>query len=167
LNDCSSLQLPLDSDKLQKFSEFLRTGAEYTKFFCWIVTDSAELSWSYDRSPKFYDGIFKVEDYQVLFFLKMEGKEEITMDNIETCIMQGMIDRDPLDNLLQKMNTEYCPKLLGENKWPEGVKKEFANNLHRFMCNLTEACHKRVGRTQLYIPNEDLHDVEAAAKEKD
>jgi dynein heavy chain len=97
----------------------------------------------------------------------MEGKEEITMDNIETCIMQGMIDRDPLNNLLQKMNTEYCPKLLGEGSWPEGVKKEFANNLHRFMCNLTEACHERVGRTQLYIPNEDLHDVEAAAKEKD
>jgi dynein heavy chain len=97
----------------------------------------------------------------------MAGKEEITMDNIEQCIMQGMIDRDPLNNLLQKMNDEYCPKLLGENDWPEGVKKEFATNLHKFMCNLTEACHKRVGRTQLYIPTEDLHDVEAAAKEKD
>ena len=35
------------------------------------------------------------------------------------------------------------------------------------MCTLTEACHKRIGRTQLYIPNEDLHDIEAAAKEKD
>jgi dynein heavy chain len=65
------------------------------------------------------------------------------------------------------MNDEYCPKLLGEGTWPDGVKKEFATNLHKFMCNLTEACHKRVGRTQLYIPTEDLHDVEAAAKEKD
>lgn len=97
----------------------------------------------------------------------MSGKEEIDMNNIEQCIMPGMIDRDPLNNLLEKMNVEYCPKLLGENEWPEGVKKEFAQNLHKFMCNLTDACHKRVGRTQLYIPNEDLHDIEAAAKEKD
>jgi dynein heavy chain len=89
------------------------------------------------------------------------------MDNIAKHVMTGMIDRDPLDDLLNKMNMEYCPKLLGENDWPDGVKKEFATNLHKFMCILTEAGHKRVGRTQLYIPNEDLHDVEAAAKEKD
>jgi hypothetical protein len=31
----------------------------------------------------FLDGNFKPEDYQVLFYLKMAGKEEITMENIE------------------------------------------------------------------------------------
>jgi len=156
----------LTNDKLQKFHEFLN-NADYTKFFCWIELGSGVLSWSFDRAPKFYGGEIKVEDYQVIFYLKMSGKEEIFMDNIDMCIMPGMIDRDPLNNLLEKMNMEYCPKLLGENKWPDSVKKEFATNLHKFMCNLTEACHKRVGRTQLYIPTEDLHDVEAAAKEKD
>ena len=83
-------------------------------------------------------------------------------------VMIGMIDRDPLDDLLGKMQREYCPKLLGENDWPDGVKKEFATNLHKFMCTLTEASHKRQGRTQLYIPiSEELHDIEAAAREKD
>jgi dynein heavy chain, axonemal len=82
--------------------------------------------------------------------------------------MTGMIDRDPLDDLLTKMQSEYCPKLLGENDWPDGVKKEFATNLHKFMCTITEASHKRLGRTQLYIPiSEELHDLEAAAREKD
>jgi dynein heavy chain, axonemal len=36
------------------------------------------------------------------------------------------------------------------------------------MCTITEASHKRLGRTQLYIPiSEELHDLEAAAREKD
>lgn len=31
------------------------------------------------------------------------------------------------------------PKLLGENDWPDGVKKEFVANLHKFMATITEA----------------------------
>ena len=89
------------------------------------------------------------------------------MDNVKSHIVTGMIDRDPMTDLLTKMNNEFCPKLLGESDWPDGVKKDFANNLHKFMCTLTETCHKRAGRTQLYIPNEDLRNIEAAAKEKD
>jgi hypothetical protein len=86
------------------------------------------------------------------------------MDNIHQCVMTQMIDRDPLNDLLGKMTQDFCPRLLGENEWPDGVKKEFATNLHMFMCRVTEAAHKRVGRTQLYIPiAEELHDIEASA----
>jgi dynein heavy chain len=35
------------------------------------------------------------------------------------------------------------------------------------MAALTEASHASKGRTTLYIPNEDLSDPEAAAKDKD
>jgi hypothetical protein len=53
LNDASNLSQPLDRDKLQKFSEFLK-NCDYTKFFCWIEVGTTELSWSFDRAPKFY-----------------------------------------------------------------------------------------------------------------
>jgi len=72
-----------------------------------------------------------------------------------------------LDDLLNQMNAEYLPKLLAEKNWPEGVKKEFVAQLHKFMAALTEASHASMGRTTLYIPNEDLSDIEAAAKDKD
>lgn len=39
--------------------------------------------------------------------------------------MVGVVDGDPLDDILNKMNAEYLPKLLAEKGWPEGVKKEF------------------------------------------
>ena len=65
------------------------------------------------------------------------------------------------------MNNDYAPKLLGENDWPEGVKKEFVANLHHFMANITETSYNAKGKTYLYIPNEDLTDVDTAIKDKD
>jgi hypothetical protein len=135
----------LTNDKLQKFADFL-DNTDYKKFFCWIELNSDELSWSFDKAPRFYGGDIKPEDYQVVFYLKLSG-EKVTESNMQRVVMTGMIDRDPLDDLLAKMKQEYCPKLLGENDWPDGVKKEFATNLHKFMCTLTEASHKRRGKT--------------------
>lgn len=74
---------------------------------------------------------------------------------------------DPLQDLLEKMNSEYVKKLLQENEWPDGVKKEFIKNLHSFMAYLNETTHIARGQTYLYIPDEDLTDVEAAVKDKD
>jgi dynein heavy chain len=47
------------------------------------------------------------------------------------------------------------------------VKKEFVANLHRFMAFLNEQTHSARGQTYLYIPDEDLTDIEASAKDKD
>ena len=82
-------------------------------------------------------------------------------------MISGLLDGDPLDDLLKIMNEEYAPKLLGENDWPEGVKKEFVANLHTFMANITETSYNAKGKTYLYIPNEDLTDVDTAIKDKD
>ena len=81
--------------------------------------------------------------------------------------MVGLVDGDPLDDLLNQMNADFLPKLLGEKNWPEGVKKDFVANLHKFMAALTEASHASKGRTTLYIPNEDVSDPESAARDKD
>jgi hypothetical protein len=136
----------LSNDKLRRFHDFLE-NLEYTTFFCWIEGESNNLSTSYARAPRFLGGNIKAEDYQVVYYCKISGNRPITMDNVKTHIVTGMIDRDPMNDLLAKMNTEFCPKLLGESDWPDGVKKDFSHNLHKFMCSLTEACHKRIGRT--------------------
>ena len=65
------------------------------------------------------------------------------------------------------MNNEYVPKLHGENDWPDGVKKEFQANLNKFMATLTEESATSKGRTQLYIPEEHISDVDTAARDKD
>lgn len=35
-----------------------------------------------------------------------------------------------------------------------GVRNEFFNQLHKFLAHLTDAQHKTVGHTVLYVPNE-------------
>ena len=67
---------------------------------------------------------------------------------------------------MDKINQEYVKKLLGENDWLDGVKKEFVANLHR-LTFLNEQTHSARGQTYLYIPDEDLIDIEASAKDKD
>lgn len=67
----------------------------------------------------------KLEDYQVCYFIKRSGKEVILIDKISEHVICGQINNNPLDDLLNKMTTEYVPRLHGEQEWPEGVKKEF------------------------------------------
>jgi dynein heavy chain, axonemal len=54
-----------------------------------------------------------------------------------------------------------------DNSWPDNVKKEFLSQLHKFMATLTEYSHQSEGITELYIPNEDLSNMSAAAHDKD
>jgi len=99
--------------------------------------------------------------------MKRRWDVPITLENLQECVMFKQIGMDPLEDLLEKMNTDYVKKLLQDNDWPDGVKKEFIANLHRFMAFLNETTHAARGQTYLYIPDEDLTDIEAAAKDKD
>ena len=63
--------------------------------------------------------------FEISYFLKKRFDVPITTANIHEILMVGRVDGDPLDDLLNQMNADYLPKLLGEKNWPEGVKKEF------------------------------------------
>jgi dynein heavy chain len=72
-----------------------------------------------------------------------------------------------MEDLLETMKTDYAKKLLADNSWPDGVRKEFMSNLHNFMSFLNVTTYEARGQTYLYIPEEDLNDEEAASKDKD
>ena len=61
----------------------------------------------------------------------------------------------------------FVPSFMKDNSWPENVKKEFVAQLHAFMAQLTDASHQKEGFTELYIPNEDLSNLELAQQDKD
>jgi len=103
----------------------------------------------------------------MVYFVKIKFDLEINMHNINELIHVDSVNGDSLDDLLNKMNSEYLNKFLNDKSWPEGVRKDFIAGLHKFMAALTEASNISKGRTTLYIPSEDLSDIEAAAKDKD
>jgi dynein heavy chain len=89
------------------------------------------------------------------------------MQQIEYQVVTGQINDNPLDDLLTKMSNDFVPKLHAEQEWPDGVKKEFQANLNKFMATLTEESASMKGKTQLYIPEEHITDVEVAVRDKD
>ena len=86
---------------------------------------------------------------------------------MESQLVMDVLEREPLDDLLTRMNNDYMSKFLGENDWPEGVKKEFVATLHNFMHTINEYSNLNKGKTSLYIPHEDLDDLDADATDKD
>jgi dynein heavy chain len=91
----------------------------------------------------------------------------ITISNIKEAILFKSIGTDPMEDLLETMKTDYAKKLLADNSWPDGVRKEFMSNLHQFMAFLNVSTYEARGQTYLYIPEEDLNDEDAASKDKD
>jgi len=157
----------MDQEKYRRFNDFLE-NPQYTKFFVWLEHhNNYQVCTSFDGAPQFFDTGIKAEEYQVCFYLKRSGNDPIVPALIESQLLVGQIDGNPLDDLLNKMNAEYVPKLLGENDWPDGVRKEFQANLNKFMATVTEDVQTAKGRTYLYIPEETITDVDTAVKDKD
>lgn len=139
--------------------DFLK-NRDTMKLYIWISDDDdLEFSTSGNPSP--------TENFQMIYFVKMKVDIPITLHNISEIVHCDSLYGDPLDDLLSKMNSDYLNKFLLDKSWPEGVRKDFTSGLHKFMAALTEASHIAKGRTTLYIPSEDLSDIEAAAKDKD
>lgn len=98
-------------------------------------------------------------------------------------IQYGTMNLNVVDNLYNVLNGVYIPMLLENKNWPEsmhlsaifsvinylcaGVKRDFLGQLHRFMASLTEMSFQAKGVTVLYIPSEDLSNIDKAAKDKD
>ena len=144
--------------------DFLNPESDISKLYAWVSLKEKDIFFTNTGNPTI-EG--KVEQFQMIYFVKTKFDEEITMHNIKDMIHIDSVEGDPLDDLLNKMNTDYLSKFLSDKSWPEGVRKDFIAGLHKFMAALTEASHISKGRTTLYIPQEDLSDIEAAAKDKD
>jgi len=56
---------------------------------------------------------------------------------------------------------------MNQIKVPEGIKKELIINLHKFMMSLSQAYHSDQKEIVLYIPKENLSDLDQVIKDKD
>lgn len=106
-------------------------------------------------------------DDQFMYFIKPTGIPPITISTINSFIQFGVISGDRMDYLLYLMNKVFIPRLSCNSEWPESVKKDLTESLHRFMASLTESTYHAKGMTVLYTPNDDLPPMEEIIKDKD
>lgn len=144
--------------------DFLNPKLDLAKLYAWVSLKDRDILFTNSGNPSIEGNI---EQFQMIYFIKLKFDEPITLQNIHTCVHVDSVEGDSLDDLLNKMNNEYLNQFLQDKTWPDGVRKDFIAGLHKFMAALTEASHISKGRTTLYIPSEDLSDIEAAAKDKD
>ena len=60
------------------------------------------------------------------YFLKPGTDAALTHENISSQVQYGVISGSSMDSLLKMMNGVYLPSFLGNEAWPESVKKEFS-----------------------------------------
>lgn len=134
--------------------EFL-TNAEMTKLIAHVRNDVLVLQ----------NGI-PADASEICYFIK-QTRDEITELNFEEIIQYGTLTGDAMSSLLRLMENVYLPLFATNKNWPESLKKDFSSQLHRFMALLTDTTHQLSGHTVLYVPNEDLSNIEVVAKTKD
>ncbi len=53
-----------------------------------------------------------------------------------------------------KSTLHWKPEVVGSLTLGPGIRNDFSSQVHKFLAHLTDAQHKTVGHTVLYVPNE-------------
>ena len=93
--------------------------------------------------------------------------DPLTELNFEKKVQYGTLSKNSIESLLKIMQGLYVPLFLENRSWPDSVRKDFNNQLHKFMAFLTDTTFQIQGHTVLYVPNESIDDAEVSAREKD
>lgn len=72
----------------------------------------------------------------------------------------GVVRGDVISGLLRNMNSVFVPMSRLEHSWPDNVRKDFVSHLQRYMASLTEMSNQAKGMTVLYIPQDDLSELD-------
>ncbi|KAI8894261.1 dynein heavy chain and region D6 of dynein motor-domain-containing protein [Globomyces pollinis-pini] len=106
---------------------------------------------------------------EMAFFIRESDADGDSLNehNYEHKVQYGKLTKNILQSLLKLMTQVYVPIFLGNKKWPDSVRKEFNNQLHKFMAFLTDTTYQVKGHTVLYVPEGHHIVVEDAARAKD
>ncbi|KNC97489.1 uncharacterized protein SPPG_07404 [Spizellomyces punctatus DAOM BR117] len=109
----------------------------------------------------------KVKELMYLIRTHTEEGEPVTDHNFSQKVQHGFVSGNTMESLLQLMQGTYVPMFSDNKRWPESARREFSNQLHKFMAFLTDAAYQMKGHTVLYVPSENVADPERCAKMKD
>lgn len=103
---------------------------------------------------------------QFVWFVR-RSNAAVTPSSIAQLVTFGLVNGDRMDSLLRAMGGVFAARVMTNATWPDSVKKEFTNQVHRFMASLVETANQAKGKTVLYLPQESVELDESAAKDKD
>jgi dynein heavy chain len=90
---------------------------------------------------------------QASYFVRANNVS-VSGENFHQVLRMGMVHGNYIPALLRVMQGIYAPSFFENRVWPDTMRNEFSGQLHKFMARLTDAQHKVVGHTVLYVPDE-------------
>jgi len=89
-------------------------------------------------------------------------------DMLQRRVFFGYLRADKLCEDLTALVSRLClPQVRHNRTWPASLTKDLVGSLERFMGNMTDIANLSAGKTILYVPNDDLSQPDACAKDKD
>ncbi|XP_066933177.1 dynein axonemal heavy chain 2-like [Clytia hemisphaerica] len=103
-----------------------------------------------------------------VFFIIRKKEVKITPNNFNQAVLFQLIRSNYVESLLRTMSSLYGPMFFQNKSWPESIKNDFINHVHKFMATLIDAKYKTQGKTVLYVPNEGRNlTVQQATRNKE
>eukprot|EP00656_Telonema_subtile_P031899 TRINITY_DN3494_c0_g2_i1.p1 TRINITY_DN3494_c0_g2~~TRINITY_DN3494_c0_g2_i1.p1 ORF type:complete len:4527 (-),score=1335.50 TRINITY_DN3494_c0_g2_i1:103-13683(-) len=104
---------------------------------------------------------------QLFYYVKDLPERVVTLQNVHSSVLSGVAQGNTMESFLGLMSSVFLPMCRSNGTWPASIKKEFIGSLHKFMAGLVEVANQIQGRTVMYIPEENLEDMELSSKDKD
>ena len=180
LHACVFPQVPIvkENVRLCNLTDKMWTAIHQRQIMEYLVDTSVQLMLVYIDTRNGLTLAKAVPAYQleeVAYFIKPLNME-ISEANFYSVFQMGTVKGNFVDSLLRTMHDLYAPTFFESSSWPDsilnikithanvlmavffnellGVKNDFSAQLHKFMAHLTDAQHKTVGHTVLYVPDE-------------
>jgi dynein heavy chain len=132
----------LSEDSISLVQDFL-SASNLRKI---VVYKISNVTWVTSALPTQFDG-------QLLYLIRDSSDEPISESNFSQRVQYGKVSQNVMENLLQLIHNVYVPIFLDNKKWPDSVRKEFNNQIHKFMAFLTDTTYQLKSHTVLYIPD--------------
>jgi dynein heavy chain len=119
----------LSTDQKELIQDFLTTPEARKLVFYIDDTKENQLCVTTSLPPKPFE--------DMAYFIKeaSSSTEIFTENEFERKVQFGKLTKNTMESLLNVMSHVYVPVFLGNKKWPDSVRKEFNNQLHKFMVN--------------------------------
>jgi dynein heavy chain len=166
LHDAGNHKL-FSKDIVERLRRFLDKDEENT-LFLWIDEEKGkQVLLARDQLANLVDNGTVAIDFNYFIKYKPLKGVHLTEENIEEYVTYGSISLDDnMKSLLYEISVNTLPKFLKDKEWPENIKKDLLEQIHKFMAILTETVAQRQGNTKLYVPKDYMDDKELNPNDK-
>lgn len=106
-----------------------------------------------------------VDTREIVYFLR-RTQQKLDFKDLTNCIQWGQIHGRAVNTLLTSLEGFMMPLFVKSDYLHESIRSDLMPGMNKFLGFITETANSFYGQTVLYVPQEDLSDVQACAQNR-